>query len=178
MLEKPNREYPEYSNWKNMRARCSAPSIHKSRPQYTNKTVCEEWSSFEQFYRDMGPKPTENHSIDRIDNNGNYEPSNCRWATDTEQNRNKPNRVKIYTYDGITGCLPEIADHANVKIEALRKQLRTKNIENAIKALKSKNITYNGMSMTKKAWAAYLNVKPSTMFARFRTDKPLNEILI
>lgn len=66
-------------------------------------TVCKEWSdSFLAFYRDMGPKP-EGSSIDRIDTNGNYEPSNCRWATRLTQNTNKRN-CKMIEFRGETHC--------------------------------------------------------------------------
>lgn len=80
----------EYIAWENMRARCGNPK----RPDYKNYggrgiTVCDRWrGSFPNFYADMGPKPSPVHSIDRINNDGNYDPDNCRWATRSQQRRN------------------------------------------------------------------------------------------
>jgi hypothetical protein len=81
----------EYYAWQNMIQRC----YNEKHPDYKNYggrgiTVCERWlTSFENFYADMGPRPTPEHSIDRYpDNDGNYEKSNCRWATRSEQRRN------------------------------------------------------------------------------------------
>ena len=51
--------------------------------------ICTRWNDFENFLADMGVKPTPEHSIDRINGNGNYEPSNCRWATSAEQHKNR-----------------------------------------------------------------------------------------
>lgn len=81
-----------YERWHRMLDRCYN---NKSRdyPNYGGRgiTVCIEWKySFEAFYNSMGDDPpTEKHSIDRINNDGNYEPSNCRWATHTEQMKNR-----------------------------------------------------------------------------------------
>lgn len=89
---------PIYQKWRDMRKRC----YHPNNIQYENYggrgiEVCEEWKvSFLQFYSDMGDPPTSNHQLDRIDNDGNYEPSNCKWATPSENSSNKrdsPNKT-------------------------------------------------------------------------------------
>ena len=84
----------EYRAWQNMKARCYNPN-NKYYKNYGERgiEVCDRWKdSFENFFEDMGPKPSSKHSIDRIDVNGNYEPENCKWSTDQEQARNKRNQ--------------------------------------------------------------------------------------
>jgi hypothetical protein len=90
--------YPEYSNYCNMKTRCNNPN-RDSWKDYGGRgiKVCESWqSSFEQFYADMGAKPTPQHTIDRIDPNGDYCKDNCRWATPKEQAETR--RVPIVKY--------------------------------------------------------------------------------
>lgn len=79
-----------------MKSRCSNPKV-KCYPRYGGRgiEVCQRWQeSFLSFLEDMGQKPDGNYSLDRIDNDGNYEPSNCRWATVEEQSNNKSNSLK------------------------------------------------------------------------------------
>ncbi len=89
-----------------MKQRCTNPkdAAYKDYGSQGIK-VCERWrESFENFYEDMGPRPSKQHSIGRVDNDGNYEPTNCRWETDEEQNRNRAG-VRNVTYNGKTQCL-------------------------------------------------------------------------
>lgn len=86
---------PTYRSWKGMFQRCTNPKT-ESFKYYGARgiTVCARWLIYENFFSDMGPRPP-NHSIDRIDVNGNYEPGNCRWATAKQQSKNKRKRDGI-----------------------------------------------------------------------------------
>lgn len=88
---KNNKPTTEWLSWMAMKNRCYNKN-HKDYKYWGEKgvIVCDRWlESFENFYNDMGDKPTSKHSIDRINPFGNYEPSNCRWATAKEQANNK-----------------------------------------------------------------------------------------
>jgi len=85
----------EHATWLDMRNRCRNPAAHNyARYGGRGIKVCDRWDKFENFISDMGPRPGKGYSIERADNDGHYEPSNCRWATQLEQNRNKSN---LYT---------------------------------------------------------------------------------
>lgn len=85
---------PTYHTWKRMRQRCSNRS-NKKYYRYGGRgiTVCKRWNKYENFLEDMGERPGDDLSLDRIDNDGNYEPSNCRWATQKVQQNNRGNNL-------------------------------------------------------------------------------------
>ena len=85
--------------------------------------VCERWmSDFWNFVEDMGEKPSQAYSLDRIDNDGNYSPDNCKWSTSKEQNNNRRGRVNI-TYNGKTQSLSEWSRETGIKFITLSKRL-------------------------------------------------------
>lgn len=103
---------PEYSVWKSMKYRCGNPKS-KLYKNYGGRgiQVDPRWSnSFEAFIADMGERPSPLHSIDRLDNDGPYGPGNCRWATRTEQQRNRRACRRVVRSDGMT--FPTIVDAA------------------------------------------------------------------
>jgi hypothetical protein len=84
--------------------------------------VCDRWQDFAAFAEDMGPRPSPLHTIDRRNNNGNYEPDNCRWATPSEQQRNRRNN-RLLTLNGETLCLAEWAERLGITDDMIRQRL-------------------------------------------------------
>jgi predicted DNA-binding protein YlxM (UPF0122 family) len=123
---------PIYQCWRSMIGRCNNKN-DKGYKNYGGRgiKVCERWNNFENFLEDMGEKP-DGLSIDRIDNDGNYEPNNCRWATDKEQMRNRRNTTNI-PFNGDQISLVEVAETKGMSKQALRKRInRGWNIKEAI----------------------------------------------
>lgn len=117
--------YPNtYMVWQKMIARCNCVTD----PSYHNYgaigiSVCCRWKdSFIHFIEDMGPKP-ESLTLERIDNSGNYEKDNCRWATRAEQSRNT-RRNRFVTHNGETLCLQDWADRMGIGASSVFARLR------------------------------------------------------
>lgn len=136
--------HPLYFTYKNMIYRCYKDS-NKRFDAYGGRgiKVCDSWlNSFDDFVRDMGEKPDPSYTLDRIDGDGNYEPNNCRWATITEQNRNrrKPR-------NNTSGCIGVYRNNnrwvAGIRVDGQFKYLgRYKEYESAVAARKKAELMY------------------------------------
>ena len=116
---------PEYSVWAGMIQRCYNPKETASFSRYGARgiSVCDKWKcNFLSFFADMGPRPSPKHTLERIDNDGNYEPSNCRWATRTEQARNRRS-TRYIEFRGQTKPLAEWAEVLGISVWKLRWRL-------------------------------------------------------
>jgi len=110
-----------YNIWSGMNRRCYEPGNNKYHI-YGGRgiKVCKKWKEDPyQFFKDMGPRPSKNYTVDRIDGDGDYAPGNCRWATQKEQQRNR--RVqRLITYNGETKCIAEWAEQYGMNQNTLR----------------------------------------------------------
>jgi hypothetical protein len=114
-----DREQPEHYIWRSMLIRC-----REKHSNYEHVSVCKRWEKYENFVEDMGYRPTPKHTLDRWPNPfGNYEPSNCRWTTWTEQARNKRKTV-FYTDGNRVGTVGMWAVWLNISVPLARYRWR------------------------------------------------------
>lgn len=112
---------PEYSVWTGMKSRCKLDHSYQSRGIH----VCERWAtSFENFLQDMGPRPSKDHSIARINTDGDYRPSNCRWSTVAERSVNRSNTAYLEV-DGQRRPLVDLAKENGISPLLVRARLRS-----------------------------------------------------
>ena len=128
-----SRDHPAYFSWVSMHTRCTNPNC-KDWARYGGRgiAVCDRWKVFENFLMDMGARPR-GTSIDRIDNDGSYEPGNCRWA-DAKTQRNNACNVHIVEYKGESMSLSMLAETVGIKRNTLGKRLkRGMSVDQAVK---------------------------------------------
>ena len=120
-----------YQSWLDMKSRCLNPSSGR---YYTHGgrgiSVCPEWAdSYDSFKESLGLKP-DGFTLERIDNDGNYEPSNCKWASPKEQAQNRRSNINI-THDGTTMNIQQWADSLGISHSSMKKRLLTMSVEEA-----------------------------------------------
>lgn len=111
---------PEYAVWTMMKRRCSDPN-DPSFPRYGGRGIgyAERWETFEAFISDVGRRPSSRHSLERVDNNGNYEPTNCVWALPRQQANNTRSNTMV-TYEGRSQPLSPLARRFGMKPDVVR----------------------------------------------------------
>lgn len=159
---------PTYSTWKSTCNRCANPKNRQYR-FYGGRgiSVCERWKNFENFLEDMGEKPP-GTSIDRFpDKNGNYEKSNCRWATQKQQCRNT-RRNRIIEFNGESRCLSEWSEILGIHIMTLENRLNRMSIEKAFttKVQRLRLVTFNGETRCLRDWSDILGIGYITLSTR------------
>lgn len=163
----------EYNTWADMKHRCLNPK-RNCYARYGGRgiSICERWlecrAGFKNFLLDMGTKPTPEHELDRIDNNGNYCPENCRWATCTQQSRNRRSN-RLETYNDETLCLAEWAERFGLPRRIVEGRLNlgwdihrtlTTPVDKTGKVRMNNNlITHNGRTMCITDWTRELGFK-------------------
>jgi len=158
-----------------MKIRCTNPK-YRSYKDYGGRgiSICERWAdSFDNFLADMGPKPSRKHSLDRFPEvNGNYEPGNCRWATNTEQQRNKRDNT-ILEYGGVRACVAEWAEIRGIRQDTLLKRIGKYGwtIPQALgfdppPVNRRHPLTFQNRTLSMKEWAAETGIPSSVIESR------------
>jgi len=163
----------EYWIWVGIRQRCKNPnnwafSFYGGR----GIALCDRWEDPVKFLEDMGPRPTSLHSIDRIDNDGDYSPSNCRWATKREQTRNRDKTIRV---DGMT--IPEIASALGMSYHGVYARIArgwsiddiaSKPRGDGVTRSTNRLITARGRTQTSAEWAREIGITKSAISARLK----------
>jgi hypothetical protein len=169
------RYVPEYKTWLHMKDRCNNPN-NKNYYHYGGRgiKVCERWQeSFENFYQDMGPRPGRGYSVDRINNSGDYEPSNTRWATQRQQANNSRKNVRV-TFNGETKTVAQWARKIGLDSNALLYRIQAGwDVERALtepaEPFEERILTHNGKSQNMAQWAREIGINTTTLHMRINT---------
>jgi len=167
---------PEYRAWRAMINRCTNPKYeHFNCYGGRGITVCDAWmNSFEEFFSSVGPRPSTQHSLDRRETNGNYEPSNCRWATKQEQSNNMRKNVFI-DYLGKRQTISEWSRELGIDASVLCARLKSGFSVNELlskESRRSRFITFEGNRRTMSQWSRELGISLQTICSRVRRGLP------
>lgn len=178
----------EYRTWSAMHTRCYNPKS-KAFADYGGRgiVICDRWrNSFIDFLADMGMRPSPRHSIDRINNDGNYEPLNCRWATKEQQDANRRNNHRL-THDGRTMTITEWASFLGRPFRLIQsriangwtveKALTHPQIDNHEPRHTTTRFEYDGKSHTLTEWAAITGLAREAIRGRLRSGWSIEDAL-
>lgn len=173
-----------YKIWVGMRARCNNPNTDRYE-HYGGRgiTVCERWNSFEAFVEDMYPTYKSGLTIERKDVNGNYEPTNCTWATSKQQANNKQN-TRYLTYQGRTQSQLDWSKELNIPYGIISGRLNLgwsidRVLSEPVTTYKShhKTLEYNGESHSIKEWSEITGLTPHAISSRLHRGWTVERVL-
>lgn len=165
---------PEYRTWQHMIGRCHNPTDSDFK-NYGSRgiKVCQEWrNDFMVFFNYIGKRPSLKHSVDRINNNGNYGPGNVRWASrKTQANNSRHNR--LITIDGVTKNIAQWATFMGISRLTICNRLFNdwspeKSVLHPIRPLRTRTINVNNVIKTTEQWAKIMNIRPGLITQRLR----------
>jgi len=166
---------PEYRTWQHMKERCYKPDS-KDFKNYGGRgiTVCDKWrDSFLAFYKYVGPKPHKKDTIDRIRNNGNYEPGNVRWADRKAQNNNS-RRNRHITIGRVTKTVAQWAESMNISQFTIISRLHYGwDPQEAVVRSTDHTITLHGWSLLLVQWSRFVGINRTTISARLEKGWPI-----
>lgn len=177
------RKTKEYRAWQNMRNRCNNKNYYLFH-RYGGRgiEVCERWGSYANFLADMGRAPTKSHSIDRIDNDKNYSPENCKWSTHVEQSNNRDNNHKL-EYKGRVQSISAWCKELDLEYSVVNRriQLGWSGADAIEKPLEKDKYVYKtpaGEFQYFRDAAAFHGIKAATAWARFasKTNKEWEKV--
>jgi hypothetical protein len=178
---------PEYETWRGMIDRCEKSS-HASYSRYGAKgiTVCSEWRhDFPAFLRDVGPKPSPEHTLERIQNRRGYEPGNVRWATKKEQARNRSSN-RLIEFRSETKTLIEWAELTGIESSIISRRIEwgwsieeamTRPVASKKRPFMNKKLAYRGREMTPVQWARELGMRLPTLCRRLSAGWDMEKIV-
>lgn len=173
--------------WRLMLSRCQQPR-NKQFKHYGGRgiKVCERWQNFDNFCADLGPRPSPEMQIDRIDNNGNYEPENVRWATRAQQCRNRRSNINL-TFAGRTMCMKDWAAEVGIgpptiltRLQrgwSVEQALTTQATRRAYTDAGKKILTLNGKKNYLAEWAREVGISPAAILHRIQSGWSIKRAL-
>ncbi len=171
-----------YNRWNGMMQRCTNPQAY-AYEHYGGRgiSVCDRWKVFENFNEDMGDPPTPEHTLERLDVNGNYEPGNCTWATRQEQARNRRNNVH-YEHNGEQHLLDDLAEEYSISPRTLRDRIKKQGMSMAEALVAPKRwtnvyVTVDGQQVTQTEAARKGGISVQTLRSRLGRGMSLEEAL-
>ncbi len=174
---------PEYTAWVAIKQRCYNPK-HDSYPQYGGRGIAmfEPWKeSYDLFLEHVGRRPYRGYSIDRIDTNVGYFPGNLRWASASQQQRNRRDNMNL-TFDGETKLVRDWAKQLGISITAINGRLKKgwspeRTLTEAVNTWKTRYLTAAGTTLSLTEWSAKTGINKNTIRGRLSAGWPAERAL-